>query len=135
MCRAILSVCELITGSSSQATLVIGLEMPVVYGNRGDSVVKIGDIRGMLMLSILEHYVERDMLRLRVYPGIRPKSAKAHLAGDGNATKAQMVAMAKSWYKDEKAHSEDEADALGIALVAYNNYKAEERRKQDGKKT
>ena len=105
--------------------LIVGLEMPSVYGGHGNVAVKLGDIRGMIVGLMVSNYMYmREMGdRLHFYPNIQPGTLKKALTGYGRASKAQMIAEAQKWNRELVLP--DEADSIGVALVALRRYREE----------
>lgn len=101
---------------------VVGIEMPTVYPGQGNTPVRLGDIRGALIVATIEAL---DYPIVGMYD-IAPSSAKVALAKDGHASKEQVMAAAKElWCPWLSGMTQDEADALGIALAAWKRYVAE----------
>jgi len=98
--------------------------MPGVYGQRGDVSVKLGDARGLFMGMIACHYADKLGSRLHIYADIRPTQVKKALTGSGRASKAQMLAEAQKW--NPTIALPDEADSIGVALVALARYREEQ---------
>lgn len=106
--------------------LVVGLELPGVYRNTGITPVQLGDIRGLFMGMLVCEYMEQLGDRLHLYPSIRPTSIKLMLAGDGGASKAQVLqAVYEDYSKD--IVSFDEADSIGVALLALEQFRKDQR--------
>jgi len=100
-------------------SFVVGIEMPTVYADQGNTAVRLGDVRGALIVATC---LGLDYPIVGMYD-IAPSSAKVALAKDGHASKEQMIAAAKElWVPWEKGMRKDEADALGIALAAWKRY-------------
>lgn len=116
----------LLTSPTFAGQLVIGMEIPGVYRKQGSTSMKLGEIRGMLMLLLTKHYVELGK-RFIFYPTITPAAAKRQLADNGLASKGQMIEAARHWWGDEIG-TEGEADALGIALAAWEKFKRGDQR-------
>lgn len=121
MCQLLQEVATLLTSPKFAGQLVIGIEIPGVYRQQGSTSMKLGEIRGMIMLLLNRHYAELGE-RLILYPTITPAAAKSCLANDGLASKGQMIEAAKHW-RINGVGTEGEADALGIALAAWEKFK------------
>lgn len=115
--------CIALPGGGSQ--LIVGLEMPSVYGGHGNVAVKLGDIRGMIigLMAFNYHYMRELGNTLHFYPNIQPGTLKKALTGYGRATKDQMLAEAQKWNRE--LILPDEADSIGVALVALQRYREE----------
>lgn len=127
MYKRLLTLTELVTWpfKGKYTTKIVGVEVPAVYSRQGDTAVKLGDIRGMLMMVFGLKPTQQGYI---IYPDIRPLSAKHALTGDGWATKAKMIEkLTEAWVKMPEDWEADEADALGVALAAYNRYKESQR--------
>jgi len=114
-----------ITPRDYHGHLVVGMEMPGVYAKQGDTSVRLGDIRGMFMGMLACEYWEQMGDRLHFYPSIRPASIKLILAGDGRASK-QMVLNTVCTDYNEDITSFDEADSIGVALLALEQFRKEQ---------
>lgn len=115
-----------ITSRSYDGYLVVGLEMPGVYKNTGITPVQLGDIRGLFMGMLVCEYELQLGNRLRIYPSIRPTSIKLVLAGDGRAAKDMVLHAVVEDYSEDII-SFDEADSIGVALLALEAFRKEQR--------
>lgn len=113
-----------ITSPRGESQLIVGLEMPSVYGGHGNVAVKLGDIRGMIMGLMVNNFMREDGERLHFYPNIQPGTLKKALTGNGRANKSEMVAEARKRWNPFLVLS-DEADSIGVALVALQRYREE----------
>ena len=111
-----------ITPRNYSGHLVVGMEMPGVYAKQGDTSVKLGDVRGMFMGMLACEYYEQLGDRLHFYPFIRPASIKLILAGDGRASKGMVLQAVRADY-NEDITSHDEADSIGVALLALGQFR------------
>ena len=111
-----------ITPRDYSGHLVVGMEMPGVYAKQGDTSVKLGDVRGMFMGMLACEYYEQLGDRLHFYPFIRPASIKLVLAGDGRASKDMVLQAVRADY-NEDITSHDEADSIGVALLALGQFR------------
>lgn len=77
--------------------------------------------RGKTILSELNGVVKNMLVRkgiVFIVPG--PKTIKKHMTGDGNASKLEMIAVAKKLCRS--ISDSDRADALGCAKYGYDEY-------------
>lgn len=107
ICESLLSLLQSV-GHADMHRLT--MEMPSVYKGRGNTSVKLGDVRGMVMVTFQECF---DSLSISHPP---PAALKKRLAGKGNASKKQMIAAAQDYWVDGIG-TEHEADALACALI------------------
>jgi Holliday junction resolvasome RuvABC endonuclease subunit len=124
MVQALRTYLGLITPGHYDGHLVVGMEMPGVYGNQGDTPVRLGDVRGLFMGMLVCEYAREFGDRLHVYPSIRPSSIKVLLAGDGRASKEMVLHDVQEDYSGEIT-SFDEADSIGVALLALEAFRKE----------
>lgn len=106
-----------ITPRDYEGHLLVGLEMPGVYAKQGDTSVRLGDIRGLFIGMLACEYAEQLGERLHFFPLVRPASIKLMLAGDGRASKSMVLSAVAEDYNQDIISS-DEADSIGVALLA-----------------
>jgi crossover junction endodeoxyribonuclease RuvC len=83
--------------------------------NNPTTSLKLGQARGVAILSA-------GINNLKVFE-YKPNTIKKSVTGVGKATKDQIVMMIKCLLPLSNVKSEDEADALAIAICHVNNYK------------
>lgn len=99
----------------SAKKLVVAAEMPYIFSNFA---------RAGLVLSWQLGLVHSLAIRRELpFLPISPQEGKAALTGKGNASKADMMAMAKAI--TERDLAEHEADAFGIALAGSGQVRQE----------
>lgn len=125
MVQALVMWLACITPRRYTGHLVVGLEMPGVYAGQGDTAVRLGDIRGLFMGMIFYEYGEwLGAESLHLYPAIRPSSIKKALTGDGRASKQMVLSAVRANYNEDIV-SFDEADSIGVALLALEQFRKE----------
>lgn len=73
-------------------------------------------------LAVLELFA--DSRKLRTIPAVNPKTLKKFGAGNGNASKQDMLEAARRLYRlDLRADEHDAADACHVAAWAYAEYR------------
>jgi len=125
MVQALRTYLTTITPRDYDGHLVVGMEMPAVYASQGDTSVRLGDIRGLFMGMLVCEYTAQMEGRIHVYPSIRPASIKALLAGDGKASKEMVRHDVQKDYSEDIT-SFDEADSIGVALLALGTFRREQ---------
>ncbi len=86
----------------------VGLEETFVSQN-GQSTLKLGQARGAIMLTISQNGLAVNEYAARL--------VKKSITGSGAADKTQMMHMVKLLLPKSDAKTEDEADALAIAIT------------------
>ena len=81
--------------------------------NNPISSLKLGYVRGVAMLSA-------GVNNIKVYEYL-PNAVKKAITGVGKASKEQMVMMIKCLLPKSNTQTEDEADALSLAVCHINN--------------
>ena len=87
----------------------------VFIGKNAVSAIKLGQVRGVILLSCQRLGVEQF--------DYSPNEIKKALTGMGHASKDQIQFMAKQIFKLKKTPEVDAADAIAVAMCHANNYK------------
>ena len=83
------------------------------FGSNARSALRIGEARGVVLMLAAE-------FGLQVYE-IPPATVKLRIAGNGQASKEQVLNLVKAHLRDNNfsPETEDESDAVAIALTAF----------------
>ena len=91
---------------------VLALER-AFFGSNARSALRIGEARGVVLMLAAE-------FGLHIYE-VSPATVKLRIAGNGQASKEQVLNLVRAHLKDSTfaPNTEDESDAVAIALTAF----------------
>ena len=87
----------------------------VFFSKNAASALKLGQVRGVILVTLAERNIEITSLP--------PALVKRAIVGSGRAAKSQVQQVVKAILGLKHLPSEDEADALAIAIAAANAFR------------